>query len=492
MLPRSAAGSSDAVPHRGVRSASRGALPRDADAADTGAPGPNGGTIARETNFSRNPSPMRPLDRPGRSPVHARRAMAATSHTAATQTALEILRAGGNALDAAIAACAVQCVVEPAMTGIGGDCFAMYAPGGRGTPLAFNGSGRAPAGATLEAVTAALAETGSTELARGSAHSVIVPGAVDAWTRLHADHGRLPFAELMAPAIEMAREGFPVASRVAFDIGREVDYLRGIERAAGMYLDASGRGPAVGSLHRLPELAHALEAIAREGRAAFYEGELAREMVAELGTRGGLHTMADFAGAAGEYVTPISSDFRGLAVHECPPNGQGLIALLLLNVMREVPPDPDGPLSPRRIHLEIEACRQAYRVRDVHLADPAHADVPVAEILDPGYARALLEAIDPERATVPTAIPRADTPPRHGLHQRGRRGTQRLQLHQHALPPVRRRHHHPSRHHPDQPRTGVLARSGEPQRHRPGQAPTPHDHPGDGIPRGIASHCASG
>ena len=348
---------------------------------------------------------MRPLDRPGRSPVHARRAMAATSHTAATQTALEIMRSGGNALDAAIAACAVQCVVEPAMTGIGGDCFAMYAPGGRGTPLAFNGSGRAPAGATLEAITAALAETGAAALERGSAHSVIVPGAVDAWTRLHADHGRLPFAELMAPAIGMAREGFPVASRVAFDIGREVDYLRGFERATATYLDASGRAPTVGSLHRLPELADALEAIAREGRSAFYEGELAREMVAELNGRGGLHAMADFADAAGEYVTPISSDFRGLAVHECPPNGQGLIALLLLNMMREVKPDPDGPLSLGRIHLEIEACRLAYRVRDDRLADPAHADVPVAEILAPEHARALLEAIDPERATVPPATP---------------------------------------------------------------------------------------
>ena len=128
-------------------------------------------------------------------------------------------------------------------------------------------------------------------------------------------------------------------------------------------------------------------------------------MVEELRAGGGLHTMADFAEAAGEYVTPISTDFRGLTVHECPPNGQGLIALLLLNMMREAPLDPDGPLSLRRIHLEIEACRQAYRVRDIHLADPAHATVPVAAILDPAHARALLAAIDPERATVPPALP---------------------------------------------------------------------------------------
>ena len=348
---------------------------------------------------------MRALDRPGRSPVHARRAMVATSHTDATQVALDVMKAGGNALDAAIAACAMQCVVEPGSTGIGGDCFALYAPGGRGTPLAFNGSGRAPAAATPEA----LAARGVTALERESPHSVIVPGAVDAWTRLHADHGRLPFAELLAPAIAAARDGFVVASRVAFDIGQQADFLARFERPARLFLEA-GRAPAVGSVRRLPELADALEAIAREGRAPFHEGELARGIVEELQGLGGLHTMADLAGAAGEYVTPVSTTFRGLTVHECPPNGQGLIALLLLNMMGEVPIGADGPLAPGRIHLEIEACRQAYRVRDAHLADPAHAHVPVEAILSPAHARALLDAIDPERASAP---PPAVPLPRH-------------------------------------------------------------------------------
>jgi len=342
---------------------------------------------------------MRRLDLPGRSPVHARRAMAATSHTDATAVALDVMKAGGNALDAAIAACAMQCVVEPGSTGIGGDCFALYAPRGRGTPIAFNGSGRAPAGATPEA----LAARGVRTLERGSPHSVIVPGAVDAWTRLHEDHGRMPFAELLAPAIAAARDGFVISSRVAFDIDRQADYLADFERAARLYLDEGG-APAVGSVRRLPELADALESIAREGRAPFYEGELARGIVDELQGLGGLHTMEDLARAAGEYVRPISSEFRGLTIHECPPNGQGLIALLLLNMLGEVPLEGGGPLTPERIHLEIEACRQAYRVRDAWLADPAQTDVPVAEILDPAHARALLEAIDPARASVPPPV----------------------------------------------------------------------------------------
>jgi len=325
--------------------------------------------------------------------------MAATSHTDATQVALDVMKAGGNALDAAIAACAMQCVVEPGSTGIGGDCFCLYAPGGRGTPLAFNGSGRAPAGATVDA----LAALGVSALERGSPHSVIVPGAVDAWTRLHADHGRMPFDELLAPAVAAARNGFVIASRVAFDIARQAEYLADHERAARLFLD-DGRAPAVGSIRRLPELADALESIARDGRAPFHEGELARGIVDELQRLGGLHTLDDLAAATGEYVTPISSEYRGLTIHECPPNGQGVIALLLLNMMRDAPVDPDGPLAVSRIHLEIEACRQAYQVRDAHLADPAHADVPVDAMLDPAYARTLLDAIDPARAQVPPPV----------------------------------------------------------------------------------------
>ena len=156
---------------------------------------------------------MRDLERPGRSPAHAMHAMAATSHTLSTQAAIDILRAGGNAMDAAIAACAVQCVVEPESTGIGGDNFCLWAPAGASKPIAFNGSGKAPTGATCEH----FAELGMTEIPRQSPHSVVVPGAIDAWCQLNRDHGRLPLARLLKPAIGYARDGYPVASRVSAD-----------------------------------------------------------------------------------------------------------------------------------------------------------------------------------------------------------------------------------------------------------------------------------
>ena len=347
---------------------------------------------------------MRPFDRPGRSPVHARRGMVATSHPASTDVGLDVLKAGGNALDAAIAACAMQCVVEPGMTGIGGDCFAMLLPGGRGTPIAYNGSGRAPAGATLEAL-AGVGIDARNPILRDSPHSVVVPGAIDAWTTLHADHGRAPFAELLAPAIAAARDGAPLHSRVAFDMHRQRDFLAASGRCGEIHLE-DGEVPAVGSLRRQPALADALEAIAREGRAPMYDGHLARDTVDELSARGGFHVMADFESARGEYVEPISAGFRGRTVWECPPNGQGLIALLLLRMFERLPPGTGDPLSPERMHLEIEACRLAYAVRDERLADPAHAHVPVGEILSDAHVDALLARIDPARAShPPTTVP---------------------------------------------------------------------------------------
>ncbi|MEL6743973.1 MAG: gamma-glutamyltransferase, partial [Pseudomonadota bacterium] len=263
---------------------------------------------------------MRNLELPGRSPTHATGAMASTSHTLATQTALDIMKAGGNALDAAIAACAVQCVVEPGSTGIGGDCFAMYAPQGGTDVWAFNGSGRAPAAATVEK----LKSLGVTELTRTSAHSVIIPGAVDAWCRMNADHGKLPMADILQPAVDLARNGYPVSSRVHADWVKNADHLTTDDNLAAIFLPV----PPVGSLHKQTGLADALERIGKEGRAAFYEGDMAADMVDALQAKGGLHTLDDFAAAKGNYFEPISSDYRGHTIMECPPQGQGMIALL--------------------------------------------------------------------------------------------------------------------------------------------------------------------
>lgn len=338
---------------------------------------------------------MRDFQSPGRSPVYARNGMAATSHPLATQTAVDVLKQGGNALDAAIAACAVQCVVEPGSTGIGGDCFALYAPGGGETVVAYNGSGRAPAAATLER----LRVEGVQKLTRTSPHSVIVPGAIDAWCRLNTDHGRMPMDELLAPAIDFARDGYPISPRVHSDWMRNASHLRSNDNLARIFLP-DGDVPPLGALHRQPGLAGALDMIAIEGRDAFYKGALMREMLETLKGLGGLHEESDFTEAAGEYVTPITTTYRGHTIVECPPQGQGIIALLLMNMMELAEPGLDL-LSPERIHLELEACRRAYASRGRYLADPDHSDVPVDDMLSDDYARRLMADIDLSKASDP-------------------------------------------------------------------------------------------
>lgn len=335
---------------------------------------------------------MRNLELPGRSPVHATNGMASTSHTLSTQVAVDVLKSGGNAMDAAIAACAVQCVVEPGSTGIGGDNFCLYSPGGGDNIIGYNGSGRAPAAATAEK----LAELGVTKLERTSPHSVIVPGAVDAWCQLNADHGTMKLSELLQPAIDLARNGYPVSSRVHFDWASSKAHLQSDENLARIFLPG-GNVPNVGSLHHQPGLADALEMIGKEGRDAFYRGELATEIVDTLQGKGGLHTREDFANAKGEYVTPISSNFRDHTIHECPPNGQGVIALLLLNLFEGAP--KSDMLSAERIHFELEACARAYGVRDHVLADPAQSEVPMEELLSKAYADILRGTIDPSKKT---------------------------------------------------------------------------------------------
>lgn len=342
---------------------------------------------------------MRDLELPGRSPAHGLAGMAATSHTLASVAALDVLKAGGNALDAAIAACAVQCVVEPGSTGIGGDCFCLWAPGGSTDIVGFNGSGRAPSRASC----AWFAEQGITEIARQSPHSVVVPGAVDAWCRLNADHGRMPLAELLAPAIGYARDGYPVSSRVSQDWAAAAEVLGAEPTLARIFLP-DGRALRVGERHSQPELARTLQAIADGGRDAFYTGEIARDMVDYLRGLGGLHTLEDFADARGDYVAPISTEFRGLRVWEFAPNTQGVIALLLLNIMAEVDTGA-GPITVARMHAEIEAIRLAYAARNLYLADPAMAEVDVEALLSPAYAERLRGRIDPARACDPPPAP---------------------------------------------------------------------------------------
>ena len=327
---------------------------------------------------------MRDFHLPGRSPAYACNGMAATSVPAATLTAIEVLRAGGNAMDAAVAAVAVQCVVEPQSTGIGGDCFCLYAPAGQRRVVALNGSGQAPEAASIDWYES----QGLRELSNISPHSVTVPGAVSAWETLLAAHGTWSLDEALQPAIRYAEDGFAVTPRVALDWGYAADKLRAAGTTAFL---PGGAAPAAGDRFVQPHLAATLRAIARRGAAAFYEGEIAADMVAALRARGGLHTEADFARGrtAAHFVEPIRTAWRGHEVWQCPPNGSGLLVLMLLGIIGGWEPAADGPLGVTRLHRHIEAARLVYRDRDAFLADPLQTDVPVARLTDPDYLAAL-------------------------------------------------------------------------------------------------------
>ncbi len=341
---------------------------------------------------------MRDLHLPGRSPVYATHAMAATSMPAATLTALDVLRAGGNALDAAVAAVAVLCVIEPQSTGIGGDNFCLWKQPGK--PLvAINGSGRAPEAATIDWFEA----QGITAIDETGPHSVTIPGAVGSWETLLAAHGTKGLDELLQPAIGFAEDGWPVHHRVASDWQLLTDKLR--KNGAAPFLPGGG-APKAGDVFRQPALAATLRTIARHGARGFYEGPVAADMVATLRAHGGLHTEADFAAGrtAAQFVEPIHTAWRGYDVWECPPNGSGLMVLMLLGILEGFDATPD-PLSPERLHRHVEAARLVYRDRDAFIADPQQADVPIRQLMDPGYLAGLRGLIDPARAL--PVLPRA-------------------------------------------------------------------------------------
>ncbi|MGX7707498.1 gamma-glutamyltransferase family protein [Methylobacterium sp. Gmos1] len=340
---------------------------------------------------------MRDFSKPGRSPVYAANAAVATSHPLSTLAAIEVLRAGGNAVDAGIAAVAVQCVVDPLMTGIGGDCFALYAPKGARTPIALNGSGRSPAAAQ----DAWFLERGIT-LTPTSPHSVTVPGAVAAWAKLLEDHGTRSLGELLQPAIRYAEGGYPVQPRVALDWSRSVERVAGDPASAASYL-IDGRAPEVGTIMRHPKLAATLRRIADQGPRGFYEGPVAEDIVARLRDLGGLHTLDDFASAQPEVVTPVTTRYRGYDVYECPPSGQGLAVLMMLNVLTHTDVAALSELD--RVHLFAEACKQAYHHRDALFADPVLNRVPVEHLLSEAWRASAHGAIDMARAQEPVIWP---------------------------------------------------------------------------------------
>jgi gamma-glutamyltranspeptidase/glutathione hydrolase len=328
---------------------------------------------------------MRDFHLPGRSPSLGTGYAIATSHQEASLIGAEILRNGGNAIDAAVAACALLGVIEPQSTGIGGDCFAFVWSASDRELHAINGSGHSPMGISADWLRA----KGLSAIDEDSVHSVTIPGALRTWELLLSTFGTKSLGELLQPAIERAAHGFPVAQRVAADWQEAAVRL---QSSAGLFLQA-GEAPRTGKIFSMPQLAQTLRIVAGEGAESFYEGDLAKSMVASLNAAGGCHRLDDFADWRPSRVEPLTVRYRDVDVHQIPPNGQGLVASLMLRILEGFEHKRLDPAGPERFHLQIEAYRLAAEVRDRYIADPDHAAVPVDMILSDGYVEELRDRI---------------------------------------------------------------------------------------------------
>ena len=324
---------------------------------------------------------MRDFQSPGRSTVHSLNGMAATSHPMATLAAIDMLRAGGTAADAAVTAAALLGVIEPQSTGIGGDGFALYATSGTDRIIAFNGSGRAPSRANADWYL----DRGIKAIPLTGPHSVTVPGAVDMWATLLEKYGRKGLDAALQPAIHAAQEGFVVAPRVALDWALNRNKLRnGLN--AKEYLLPDGEAPKPGSVMRQPALADTLRKIATRGRDGFYDGPVAEDIVDSLRNVGGLHTLDDFLDHRTEVVTPIKTSYRGYEIWQCPPNGPGVTVLIMLNMLKGFDLAKYTPLSVERLHLEAESSRHAFLARERHVGDPQFASLDIDGLLSSEFA----------------------------------------------------------------------------------------------------------
>ena len=347
---------------------------------------------------------MRNFYQGGRSVTYGLNGAIATSNIHASQAGLGILKAGGTAMDAAIAACAVQCVIDPMQTGIGGDCFALVARNGSGEIKGLNGSGRAPAALTADYLRA----QGIDKISPTSVHSVTLPGAIDAWIRLHEEYGRMDFADILAPAIDYAENGFTVSQRTSVDWQQAVFKVENNEAARTLFLQ-NGKAPKAGSIWRLPALGATLRAVAKGGRAAFYEGPLAEQMTETLRAAGGLHELSDFAATVADDVTPIRTDYQGYDVHQIPPNGQGITTLIMFNILKRLGLDGLDPFGAKRLHFEAEAARLAYLARNKYVGDPDQAEIPVDRLLSDAFADRLCSYIEIGKAGDPTGAGALDS-----------------------------------------------------------------------------------
>ncbi len=328
-----------------------------------------------------------------RSVVMARGGMVASSQPLAVEAGISILKQGGNAIDAAIATALTLGVVEPVSTGIGGDAFLLYQSAADGRIYGINGSGRCPRRLTLDE----LQRRGIKGIPTTGLASVTVPGAIDAFVEAQRRHGKLTFAEVLEPAIHYASEGFPVSEIIAKQWQGAVRLLSQYPSSARTYL-ADGKAPQAGDVHRQPNLARTLKLLAAEGRDAFYQGEIARQIVQFSQENGGFFSLEDFNSHTTEWVEPISIDYHGYTILELPPNGQGITALMALNILEGYDLSSMEYGSAPYYHLLIEATKQAFADRDCYIADPTFADLPIEGLLSKAYARERRLEIMPDRA----------------------------------------------------------------------------------------------
>jgi len=336
-----------------------------------------------------------------RSEVIAPHAMAATSQPLATQIALDILKAGGSAVDAAIAANAALGLMEPTGNGIGGDLFAIVWDAEKEELVGLNASGRAPAMMTLEY----FRERGIDKIPPFGPLPVSVPGAVDGWFELHGRYGRLSIQELLAPAIAYARNGFPVSEAIAYYFSTNEKRISHFPGFAATYMP-DGHVPAKGEVFKNPRLANTLEAIAEDGRDAFYKGDIARRIDAYMTEQGGLLRYEDLAAHESEWITPVSTNYRGWDVYELPPNGQGIAALQILNILEGFDIKSMGFGSAEYLHTLVEAKKLAFEDRAKYYADMDFVDVPVATLISKEYANERRKLISADQASL--SLPAGD------------------------------------------------------------------------------------
>ncbi len=328
-----------------------------------------------------------------RSEVIAQQGMAATSQPLATQVALDILKQGGSAVDAAIAANAMLGLVEPTGCGIGGDLFAIVWDAETKQLHGLNASGRSPAALKAEYFT----EQGLTTIPSFGPLPVSVPGAVDGWFSLHEKFGRLPMTRILSPAIEYARKGYPVSEVVAYYWQMNVDRIGEYEGFADVFMP-NGKAPTTGQIFKNPSLAATYEKIATGGRDAFYKGDIARVIGAYMKEQGGFLSYEDLAAHTSEWVEPVSTNYRGYDIWELPPNGQGIAALQILNILEQYDIEGMGFGSADYIHTFVEAKKLAFEDRAKYYADPSFNDIPVDALISKDYAQKRSALINPDKA----------------------------------------------------------------------------------------------